>query len=105
MHDLSDQKLDDLLRREFAKTPPDNGFSARVMRALPPRANQRPWLAPVAVIIGCVLAWLALLPAPLWQQATYEWISGDIGPTSVIVAALLLGAGLLSSGWALDETA
>lgn len=103
MSEMTDQELDELLRRDFAVGVADEGFSERVMRALPPRQGQKPWLLPLATLTGGLLAWLALLPSPLLQQATREWLAGDIGPTSVAVYALLLGVGVLGCVWALEE--
>jgi len=51
MNDLSDQKLDELLRQNFAGVP-DHGFSKRVLRALPQRPSPRIWLLPAAAVIG-----------------------------------------------------
>ena len=103
MTDWSDQKLDDLLRSNFKGAVPDQGFSARVTRALPTRQRRRPWLLPSAALAGGLLTWLALLPAPLWHQVTQEWLTGTIGAPSAIVGALMLGVSLLGVGWALEE--
>jgi hypothetical protein len=103
---LTDAQLDDLLHREFATaTVPDDGFSARVLHALPPRRRQRRWLLPSAVLIGALLAWLSLLPSPLLQQATREWATSNLHLSSVVVWALLLGVSLLGCAWALEEEA
>lgn len=103
MNDFSDQELDDLLRRAFTGAVADDGFSARVMRALPARRRQRPWLLPAAVLVGGLLAWLALLPSPLLQQVGREWLAGDFGGASAAVYMLLFGVSLLGCGWALEE--
>ncbi len=103
MNELDDQKLDELLRCEFAGAVADDGFSARVMRILPPRQRSQPWLLPIAALAGGLLTWLALLPSPLLQQASREWLAGDLGTTSAVVCAILLGVGLLGCGWALEE--
>jgi hypothetical protein len=105
MNELSDQKIDELLRRDFAGAVADGGFSARVIRALPPRRRRRPWLLPVAALIGGLLASLALLPSPLLQQAATEWLAADIGAAFVVVCVLLFGVSLLGCGWALEEAA
>lgn len=101
MTELSDEKLDELLRRSFADAPADDGFSARVMRALPPR--RQPLLLPIAVLAGALLACLAILPSPLLRQATSQWLAGDIGASAALVCALLLGVTLLGCAWALEE--
>ena len=104
MSGLSDEKLDELLRGDFVTDVADDGFSARVLRALPSRPRPRPWLLPAAALAGSLFAWLALLPAPLLQQATREWLAGDIGAASAFMCALLLGVALLGCGWALEES-
>lgn len=104
MTQLSEQMLDQVLRRDLAAVA-DNGFSARVMRALPQRRRSQPWLLALAALAGVLLAWL-VLPMPQLQQATREWLTGNIQTSPAIVCALLLlGVGLLGCGWALEETA
>ena len=104
MTQLSDEQLDDLLRRSFNAAVPDDGFSSQVMRALPARSHGPEWLLPVAVLLGVLLAWLALSPSPLWQQAAREWLSANLHASSMLVCALMLGSGLLSCVWAMEET-
>src|SRR5690606_23473741 len=98
----SDQKLDDLLRRQFPGAVADDGFSARVMRALPPRRQPRLWLLPSAAVAGSLLAWLALMPSPVWQQIAQEWSADDFGAASVGMGVLLLAVTMVSCAWALD---
>lgn len=102
MTEFSDESLDDLLRRSFAGAVADDGFTARVMHALPAR-RQRPWLLPGAALAGGLLAWLALLPSSLWQQVAQEWLSGGFGMATAGGCVLLLGVSLLGCGWALAE--
>jgi len=103
INDVSDKQLDDLLRRNFAGAVADDGFSGRVMRAIPVRRRQRPWLLPCTALAGGLLAWLALLPSPLWQQLAHEWLAGDFGAASAVVSVLVLGVSLLGCAWALEE--
>ena len=100
---LSDRELDELLRQEFERAVADDGFSARVMGALPPRKRKRSWMLPAAALAGALLAWLTLRPLPLWQQTAFEWLSGELGAASMVVCVLALGIGLLGSAWALEE--
>lgn len=104
MNDLSEEQLDELLRREFAAAVADDGFSARVMRALPRRRRQIAWLLPAAALIGGLLTWLALLPAPLLQGAAREWLAGDAGANVVVLWAVLFVVAVLSCGWAMEES-
>lgn len=102
-HQASDQHLDDLLRRHFPGGVADDGFSARVMRALPKRRDPRHGLLPAAAAAGGVLAWLALMPSPLWQQVAQEWLARDLGAATIGVGALLLGVTIASCAWSLEE--
>lgn len=105
MKDLSDEQLDALLRREFDGPVEDAGFTDALMLKLPARGRPRPWLLPGAALAGALLAWLSLLPAPIWQQLVDEWLAGGFGAASAAVCAVLLGIGLLGCGWALEEAA
>ncbi|GGA84726.1 hypothetical protein GCM10011521_23930 [Arenimonas soli] len=101
--DASDPQLDDLLRRNFPGAVADDGFSARVMRRLPPRRGPRPWLLPGAAVTGSLVAWLALMSSPVWQQVAQEWLADDFGAASAGIGVLLLGVTLVSCAWALEE--
>ena len=101
--DTTDPALDALLRRQFTGPVPDEGFSARVMRALPPRRAPRPWLLPTAAVAGCGLAWLALAPSPAWRLAAQEWLSGEPGVATGAVVLLSLVLTLASGVGAMDE--
>jgi hypothetical protein len=101
--DVSDAQLDDLLRRQFPGAVADDGFAARVMRALPPRRESRYWVLPGAAVAGGVAAWLALMPSPLWQHVAQELLAGEFGAASVGIGALLLGVTMLSCAWSLQE--
>lgn len=91
------------LRRGFEGPVADDGFVARVMHTLPPRPVRRAWVLPAAACAGALLAWLALLPSPLWPQLAHEWAAADFGGGSAVLLALLLGLGLLGGAWALEE--
>lgn len=103
LHDASDPKLDDLLRRQFLGPVADDGFSARVMRTLPARRAPRPWLVPAAAVAGSLLAWLALMPSPVWRHAAQEWLAGDLGAASAGLGVLMLAVTLASCAWSLEE--
>jgi hypothetical protein len=104
MDETSNPQIDDLLRRHFNGPVPDDGFSARVARALPARRGPRAWLLPVAALSGSVAAWLTLLPSPLLHQVAHEGIAGGLGVTTATLCVLLLGVSLLGCSWALEES-
>ena len=103
LDDTTDPKLDALLRRQFPGAVADDGFSTRVMRALPPRRQPRPWLLPVAAVVGTLLAWLALMPSPVWQQAAQEWLQGNLGAATAGIGLLMFAVTLASCAWSLEE--
>lgn len=104
MNDLTDEMLDELLRGGFAGAVADGGFSERVMRALPVRRSQRPWMLPGFALAGGLLAWVVLLPSPVLRQVARESLAGNFGAASAGVCVLLLVVSLLGCGWALDES-
>jgi hypothetical protein len=103
MNDPADQALEELLRRDLNGAVADDGFAARVTRALPPVRGRQPWLIPAAALCGALLSWLALLPSPVFELAAREWLLGAAGPASAVVLSLLLVMGLLGTVWAVDE--
>lgn len=103
LDNMSDPKLDGLLRRQFPGAVAEDGFTSRVMRVLPPRRAPRPWLVPGAAVAGSLLAWLALMPSPVWQQAAREWLQGDPGAATAGIGVLLMVVTLVSCAWSLEE--
>lgn len=101
--DVSERNLDALLRSRFPGPVPDDGFSERVMRALPRNRQPRIPLLPLSAAAGTVLAWFALLPSPIWRQVVQEWLAGSIGFATVGISALLLGMAIVSCAWSLEE--
>ena len=104
MNEIPNEHIDDLLRRHFTGPVPDDGFSARVARALPERRRSRPWLLPVAALSGSLVAWLSMLPSSLLQEVAREGIDAGFGATTVTLGVLLLGISLLGCSWALEES-
>lgn len=100
---LSDSQLDDLLRRDGLEAVADEGFTARLMPRLPPRRRRRALGLPLAAVLGALLTWGALLPSSLLQGAAREWAAGELGASLGLVYLGLLGVGLLSCAWALEE--
>ena len=46
---------------------------------------------------------LALMPSPVWQQATQEWLQGNLGAATAGIGLLMLAVTLASCAWSLDE--
>jgi len=93
--------LDTLLRRDAQSPLPDNGFSARVMSSLPPRARARQaWLQPALVLgsaaLGSVLA-VAFAPAGISVlQGFADVVQLRIG-TPAAMTAIAMAAALMVS--------
>jgi hypothetical protein len=94
--------MDRLLRDDARIGLPDEGFSARVMNALPAaQVRERPWLKPALVMgsaaLGSVLA-AALSPAGGALLAAFNEIAHlRIASQGAIAALALCGALLLSA--------
>lgn len=104
-NETPDDALDALLRREFEGHVPDDGFSERVARALPPRPRRHAWPLPLAAVCGGVLAWAAVSPSPLWGDVAREAAAGVPGAASAVLFTVALGLGALCGAWALEEHA
>ena len=94
--------LDRILRDDARVTLPDDGFSARVMDALPPAPTRaRPWLKPALVMgsaaLGSALA-AAFSPAgPALLSGFNELAHLRIASQGAIASLALCGALLLSA--------
>lgn len=105
MTDPADPDLDALLRQHFdAAIPDDDGFTARVITALPPRPRQRPWTLPLAAAAGTALTWTSIAPAPLWQLAADAWTTGNASTPVIVTGSLILLLAMAACGWALAES-
>ena len=95
-------KLDRLLRRDAQAALPDDGFTARVMGALPARRvpESRRWLTPVLVLgsaaLGSALA-LALAPAGANVAQGFIDLATSRGLTPAAMAGLAMTGALLLS--------
>jgi hypothetical protein len=92
-------RLDDLLRNDARQPLPDDGFTARVMGALPaPRARRafQPLLILGSTALGCVLAAL-LAPAGFNIAQGFVDLAQLKGFTPAAMAGLAMAAALLVS--------
>jgi hypothetical protein len=93
--------IDKLLRDDARARLPDNGFSARVLTALPPRAPaRRAWLRPALVFgsaaLGSVLA-VVLAPAGGSLLQGFADLVQLRGFTPAAITAVAIGGALLAS--------
>jgi len=91
----------DRVLREDARTPlPDDGFSTRVMAALPARPRSRPWLQPALVFgsagLGSLLA-IALAPAGASVLQGFADLAQLHLRTPGALSAIAFGGALLAS--------
>lgn len=104
-----EDKLDLLLRADAGKKISDEGFSARVLSALPPaRARSRPWLKPLLVLgsaaLGSVLA-VAFVPADAGVVQGYLDLVQFRGLTPAAISGLALCAATFLSAVVLAVSA
>lgn len=98
-------QLDALLTQQCIQPITNDGFSERVMAALPAR-RATPFgrmLLLAACTIGALLAAWQLAEAEILRTAIDELQHADTGIASTIVLSTLLALGLGLGGWALDE--
>lgn len=93
MHESMEDDLDRLLRARFDGPLPDDGFSARVLRALPPRPRRRRWPVPAALLAGAGLSLASVAPV---------LTGGGVGRL-VLAGVLAGGLSVLAACWALAE--
>ena len=102
MSDYDDSdRIDRWLREDARRTLADDGFSARVLAALPaPRVRPQPWLKPLLVIgsaaLGSALAVL-LAPGGLSVAQGFIDLATLRGMTPAAVTGIALSVTLLAS--------
>ena len=94
--------LDKLLRRDARVELPDDGFTMRVMGALPARAiRERAWLRPALVmgsaLVGCVLAVTLSPEASSVFHGFEDLVRLKAGTSAAIGGLAVCGALLLSA--------
>lgn len=103
MNDNLNESIETLLRKSFDGPVSDDGFSERVMQALPARRVRRRWMLPAGIIAGVVACWIAMTSTSLIRVASHDWASGRLSATTLIVLATIAGMSLLASWWAMVE--
>ena len=102
MNDFTPDKLDRLLRRDAQADLPDDGFTARMMGALPAPAEalHRAWLAPALILGSAALgSALAIAFAPAGANVVQGFFDLAALPTltPAAVTGLAMTAALLLS--------
>jgi hypothetical protein len=103
MNPIHDGDIDALLRQAFDGSVPDDGFSDRVMRQLPPRSRPVAWPLLAGVLAGVVLCALSLVASPLWHAGWQGWLIGQWSSSTLILLAVMAAMSLLALGWSLAE--
>lgn len=102
---MNPDSLDDLLRREFARPVPDEGFAGRVAAALAPRERRRDWTLPLtalASLAGFVVAAGAFPVGPALvdgfrEVATLHWSAPSALGVLATLATLAVAGGVLAT--------
>jgi hypothetical protein len=99
----TDDTIDNLLRRSFDGPVPDDGFSDRVMRRLPPRRARSRWPLAAGLLCGTAACWLSLWLTPWLSGAWRDWFGA--GPSLSAIALVTAAAcmSLLAACWAMAE--
>lgn len=103
MNYQSNDNIHVLLQKSFGGPVPDDGFSERVMLALPTRHSRPRWLLPAAIAAGMVSCWLTLGSTSIVRLATSDWFNGHLSPTIIVLLATIVGMALLAAWWAMSE--
>ena len=99
MNPRNDDAIDALLRAQFEGPVRDEGFSERVMQALPPRRRRVDW----PVRAGIVACWASLLSAPLLREGWSAWASGRLTASAMALLLAIAGMSLLALWWSVAE--
>lgn len=100
-----DDLLEKLLRDGFEGPVPDDGFSDRLMRRLPPRRRRASGsLAIAGVCIGAIACWLSLRSASVLQAGWTDWLQGQASYAAGSLLLVVAFLSLMSLGWTLAET-
>jgi hypothetical protein len=103
MKTISDDQLDQLLRGHSSDAlVEDDGFTSRVMQALPARPRPRNWLIPT-ITLGSLVSWLSVLQSSLIRAAILEWQSRAFGTNTALLIVVILSISTLTVLWALED--
>ena len=94
--------LDDVLRRDAARAVTDDGFTERVMEALP-ASGALPWLRPALILGSTVLgSFLAAVLSPVGAQVGAGLLDLARGrPSPEVAVVLAMATVVVVAGWML----
>jgi hypothetical protein len=99
-----DDTIEALLRRQFEGPVADDGFSARVMRQLPPRRRRSAWPLWLGLLAGAAACGLCLAGAPMLRAGWRDWLAGAWSMPVIGTWLAMLGLSWLALAWALAES-
>lgn len=98
-----DDAIDALLRAQFDGPVPDDGFSERVMQALPPRRRRIDWPLRAGIAAGVVACWLSLLSTPVLHAGWSAWTNRQLTTPALALLLAVAGMSLLALWWSVAE--
>ena|SRR5690348_11746970 len=104
MNQEQDDQIEALLRRQFDGPTPDQGFSQRVMQALPPRRHRAIWPLWSGVLAGACSCWLVLLRSSLLRMGWRDWTNDHWSAPAITALLVMLGMAMLALVWSVAET-
>ena len=104
MNEPNDDAIEALLRQQFQGHVPDEGFSERVMRQLPPRRRRAAWPRWVGVLTGMAMCWPILGDMPVLRTGWADWLAGVPSSTAIGMWVAITALSLLALGWGLAES-
>jgi hypothetical protein len=103
MNQEMDEEIEALLRRQFDGPVHDEGFSGRVMQALPPRRRRATWPLWCGALAGVAACWLALLRSSLLRVGWQDWANDHWSAAAITVLLVMLGMAMLALVWGVAE--
>ena len=103
MNQSQDDEIEVLLRSRFEGPVRDEGFSVRVMQALPQRRRRTTWPLWGGVLAGACACWLTLLHSSLLRAGWRDWVSGDWSVSAITLLLVMLGMAMLALVWGVAE--
>ena len=103
MNPHDDDPIDALLRAQFEGPVPDDGFSERVMQALPPRRRRVDWPVRAGIAAAVVTCWASLQSTSVLHEGWSAWASGRLTAPAIALLLAIAGMSLLALWWSVAE--